>query len=116
MIGVLIMCTLSFWSRCLEIADPVSAKRFVECTQQTLDAICQEIDDRAHGRVRPIEDYLLLRRYTSGVEPSFHIMMLTSGLPDEVWNHPRIQSLYFNSMDMIILSNVSVLTGFSFIH
>ena len=101
------MYALSFWSRCLEIADPVSAKRFVECTQQTLDAICQEIDDRAHGRVRPIEDYLLLRRHSSGMVPCFHIMMLTSGLPGKVWNHPRLQSLTISAMDLIILSNVS---------
>jgi hypothetical protein len=63
--------------------------------------------------VRPIEDYLALRRYTSGIEPCFHIMMLTSGLPDEVWNHPRIQSLNIGSMDLISLSNVRVSTGFS---
>jgi len=97
--------TANFWSRCLQVADPVSAKRVVESTQQTLDAICQEIDDRAHRRVRPIEDYLLLRRQTSGVVPCFHFMMLTSGLPDEVCNHPQIQSLCFGAMDLITLSN-----------
>ena len=84
MIGVLIMYTLSFWARCLEIADPVTAKRFVESMQQCLDAICLEIDDRTNGLVRPIEDYFLLRRHTSGEESSFHVMMLMSGLPDEV--------------------------------
>jgi hypothetical protein len=70
--------------------------------------MCQEVEDRAHGRVRPIEDYLALRRHTSGSEPCFHFMVLTSGLPDEVWNHPRIQSLNLGSIDLIMLSNVSL--------
>jgi Delta6-protoilludene synthase len=76
--------------------------------QKDLDAICQEADDRAQGRVRAIEDYLALRRYTSGIEPCLHMALLWKGLPDEIWNHPRIQDLNIGCLDLIILSNVRI--------
>ena len=55
------------------MAGPIAAKRFVKSMQKCLDATCLEIDDRNDGRVRPIEDYFLLRRHNSGIVPSFHI-------------------------------------------
>jgi hypothetical protein len=101
-------CAFSFWSRALTFTSPSSARRFVANFGEYTDAVAQEAQDRDHGRVRSIEDYLDLRRGTIGVKPSFDFFLLPEDLPDEVLAHPCIERLVLGAIDMTILANVSV--------
>ena len=66
----------------------------------------QEVADRAHKHIRGIQDYLEVRRDTSGAKPCFALLELDMNLPDEAIHHPVIEELYIISIDMILLGNV----------
>ncbi|KAK0458925.1 terpenoid synthase [Desarmillaria tabescens] len=96
-----------FWIRTLEEghASASTAKRFIEAFEQYTDCVAQQAEDRDIGRIRPIEEYLAMRRGTVGVRPSFDFFMLSEDLPDEAVKHPQIEKLVLCAIDMSILSN-----------
>ncbi len=102
--------SISFWIRTLEEghASASTAKRFLEAFAQYTDCVAQQAEDRDVGRIRPIEEYLAMRRGTVGVRPSFDFFMLSEDLPDEAVKHPQIEKLVLGAIDMSILSNVSL--------
>ena len=66
----------------------------------------QEAADRIQKHIRNIQEYLEVRRDTSGAKPCFAVLELDMNLPDEAIHHPVIEELYILSIDMILLGNV----------
>lgn len=82
-------------------------------------AITVQARDRAAGVIPDLEDYIAVRRDTSGCKPCWALIEYASGLdlPDEVMEHPIIQSLDEATNDLVTWSNVSIEMGsFAFLH
>ncbi|KZT42148.1 terpenoid synthase [Sistotremastrum suecicum HHB10207 ss-3] len=95
----------SFWSRALLSSSRSAAHRFVDHFQNYVDSVVQQAADRDSNHIRSIEDYLILRRHTIGVLPSFDILQMDKDLPDHVVYHPKVLALVELATDMIILAN-----------
>ncbi|KAF4601753.1 terpene cyclase [Pleurotus pulmonarius] len=94
-----------FWANAILIATPTAQIRFIDSCQTYLDALIQEVEDRAKGRIRSLEDYFEVRRGTVGVEPSFAIGELYLNIPQEVVDHPVIAKLREIAVDLITIAN-----------
>ncbi|KAL4256105.1 Isoprenoid synthase domain superfamily protein [Pleurotus pulmonarius] len=94
-----------FWANAVLVASPTSQVRFVDSCQTYLDALVQQAEDRAQGRVRHIEDYFTVRRGSIGAAPSIAIGALYLNIPQETLDHPVISKLTEICIDMIIIGN-----------
>ncbi|KAK0471423.1 terpenoid synthase [Armillaria novae-zelandiae] len=96
-----------FWIRALEEGrtSPSTARRFTETFAEYTDAVVQQAEDRDLGRIRPIEEYLVIRRGTVGVRPSLEFFLLSEDVPDEAIRHPQVEKLVLSVIDMCILAN-----------
>lgn len=75
-------------------------------------AVTVQARDRAAGIIPDLEDYIAVRRDTSGCKPCWALIEYAAGLdlPDEVMEHPVIQSLDEATNDLVTWSNVGTLT------
>jgi hypothetical protein len=74
-----------------------------------LKAVTIQARDRVAGVIPELEDYIIMRRDNSGCKPCLALIEYASGLdlPDEVIEHPIIESLGEATNDLVIWSNVS---------
>lgn len=70
----------------------------------------QEAGLRDCGEVLELEDYVHLRRENSAVRVCFGMISYILGidLPEEVFEDPIFQQIYFSAVDMVCWANVSV--------
>ncbi|KZV73684.1 terpenoid synthase [Peniophora sp. CONT] len=97
--------TRQFWERAIQTASPGSQKRFLDYSAQYTQAVVQEAEDRQNDYIRTVDEYLVVRRDTSGVKPCFAIIELGLSLPQEVVDHPVIKEMEILGTDMILLFN-----------
>lgn len=99
----------SFWQRALALTTPGSAciRHFVEGFDLYMKSMIQEAEDRETKRVRPVEEYLQLRRETFGAQATIALLGFGLELPEEVLSHPVIQSMTLAAMDLLCITNVS---------
>ena len=73
-------------------------------------AVAIQARDRAADVVPDLEDYIAVRRDTSGCRPCWVLIEYAYGLdlPDEVMEHPIIQGLDDATNDLVAWSNVSI--------
>jgi len=100
----------SYWSRFIAEGSQGSKKRFVQTMDLFFEAVTTQARDRAAGVIPSIEDYIIVRRDTSGCKPCWALIEYANGLdlPDEVMEHPIIQSLDEAANDLVTWSNVSI--------
>jgi hypothetical protein len=74
-------------------------------------AVAMEANDRINGVTPDLESYITLRRDTSGCKFFFALIEYANNLtlPDEVMEHPVIQSLNQSVNDLVTWSNASCL-------
>ncbi|KAF5346639.1 hypothetical protein D9758_013207 [Tetrapyrgos nigripes] len=97
--------TRDFWKRTLQSSSPSSAQRFIRNFDEYTDAVRQQAVEREAGYHRNLQDYYALRRGTIGVRPSFDYFLLPDDIPDEALEHPQIEKLAIDAIDMTILAN-----------
>lgn len=85
----------------------MAEKHLINTMQLYVDSVVQQSEDRAHDRVRSIDEYWDMRRHTSGCLPSFALIGLNLDFPDEVHNHPSLQRLRDLALFLIYAGNVS---------
>jgi len=95
-----------FWARAIQTASLPFQRRFLDSFTKYLRAVVVEALDREQGHCRSMDDYLKLRRYTIGAEPSFLLHEMGMDLPDEVFYHPVIMELAENIIDLVLIDNV----------
>jgi len=100
---------IRFWKRAGTLAAPNSPcfDRFIATSETYLNAVVEEVEDRVHNRIRPVQDYLRMRRDTCGARPTLTLFEFGLNLPNEVVGHPTLISLTQDAVDLIILVNVS---------
>jgi hypothetical protein len=71
-------------------------------------SVAQQTQDRTQGVIPDMESYLTVRRDNSGCKPCFQLTEFAAGidLPEEVVQHPIIQSLEEATNDLVTWSNV----------
>ena len=76
-------------------------------------AVTIQARDRAAGVIPDLEDYVVMRRNTSGCKPSWALIEYANGLdlPDEVMEHQVIQNLDDATNDLVTWSNVKFYSG-----
>ena len=98
----------SYWNRCIKDAGPGVQARFKTSLELFFGAIHRQALDRDSGVIPELEDYILLRRDTSGCKPVFDLIeyALRIDLPEAVVSHPVIKALNQSTNDLVTWSNV----------
>lgn len=98
-----------FWERANRLATPGSPcfEHFIAATEQYVNGVAQEIEDRMHNRVRPLEEFIRLRRDTAAARSVLGLCEFGLNLPNEVIQHPIISALTLDAVDLTFISNVS---------
>ncbi|KAI0642461.1 terpenoid synthase [Trametes meyenii] len=97
--------TRDFWSRAITYATATARRRFIASWVDYAKAVVEQAKDRDEHRVRTIEEHFALRWGTAGVLPCFAIAELALDIPDDVHQHPLVQALRENVVDVIIFDN-----------
>ena len=71
--------------------------------------VVEEASDRDHNRIRKVDDYLRLRRATSGGRPTLDLLEFGLELPEDVTEHEVVKEMREIAVDMIIFVNVRTL-------
>lgn len=82
-------------------------KRFVDTAELYVKAAFQQTVNRSIDRIPTVQEFIMLRRSTSGVDLSFVVLEYSLGLnlPDEVHSDPTISELRMAANDIITWSN-----------
>jgi len=93
-------------------ASPGCQKRFIHTMDLFLKAIATQARYRAAGVVPDLGGYIVMRRDTSSCKICWTLIEYANDLdlPDEVMDHPIIQSLDEATNDLVTMSNVSIYT------
>jgi hypothetical protein len=97
-----------FWQRALRLTKPGAAciKLFIEGFDLYMKSMVQEAKDRETKLVRPVDDYLQLRRETFGAQATISLIGFGLEIPGEVHSHPVMQSMVLAAMDLLCITNV----------
>ena len=100
---------VSFWIRASAYvpSDAHCLKHFVEEFDLYSAAVTLEAHDRTNRVYRTFEEYLAIRRYSSGCPLSFALCEFGLDLPEEAYHHPIMEQLRYQATDLISLDNVS---------
>jgi hypothetical protein len=98
-----------FWQRALTLTDPGAAcvEQFIDGFEVYMKSMIQEAKDRETKRVRPVNDYLQLRRETFGAQATIALCGFGLEIPEDVFSHPIMQSIQLAAMDLLCIINVS---------
>ncbi|KAI0752803.1 terpenoid synthase [Daedaleopsis nitida] len=97
--------TRQFWSHATQHASETSRIRLEGAWDRFTMSLVEQARDRDEGRLRTVEEHMMLRRLTIGTEPFYALAALALDLPQEAWGHPIIQSLHADITDIIFLDN-----------
>lgn len=100
---------LSFWLRATAYVRPDAhcLKHFIRDFDTYTEAVVREADDRTKRVYRSFEEYLSIRRDSSGCLPSFGLCEFGLDIPEEAYHHPRMEQLRDQATYLIAIGNVS---------
>jgi len=101
-------CLRRVWLRAIKVASEPAQRRFIRAFTDYVYGVSDEASDRTSGHIRSIADYFPLRRQTVGIYPSLFSVELGLDIPDEVMEHPVLQSLIVLTADSTVLTNVRI--------
>ena len=102
------ICLHRFWLRAIKIASEPAQRRFIRGFTDYVYGVIDEASDRTSGHIRGIADYFQLRRLTAGGYSYLFPVELGLEIPDEVMEHPALQSLLSSTADSSMLANVRI--------
>jgi Delta6-protoilludene synthase len=105
---ILNLITTRFWLRAIKVSSQAAQERFIKTFAEYVYAVIDEASDRARGHIRGIQDYLKLTRLTAGGYPSFVAVEAGLNIPEEVMEHPALESLCAYAAESLVLTNVRV--------
>ncbi len=93
----------------LESAGPGCRQRLMSTLDTYFQAIMQQAADRTGRDIPELEEYILLRRDTSGCKTGFAFIEYAAriDLPDDVIEHPVLKALSDATNDLVSWANVS---------
>ena len=97
-----------YWLRAIKVASEPAQRRFIRTFTDYVYGVIDEASDRTSGRIRGIADYLWLRKLTAGAYVSLFPVELGLEIPDEVMEHPALESLRSWTVESSMLINVCI--------
>ncbi|KAF8151498.1 terpenoid synthase [Crassisporium funariophilum] len=99
--------TRDFWIRASSFVSPDAhcLPHFIQDMDDYTAAVVNEADDRANRRYRGFEDYISIRKYSSGCLPSFALCEFGLDLPEEAFHHPLMVALREQATYLIAIGN-----------
>ncbi|KAF8649320.1 hypothetical protein AX16_005875 [Volvariella volvacea WC 439] len=84
---------------------PSCAMNFITAFRTYVMMVVTEAEDRDEKEIRPVEDYLRIRRDTSGAKPTLALLEFGLDLPQEVITHSTIARMTSVTIDLIAIIN-----------
>ncbi|KAI0261488.1 terpenoid synthase [Gloeopeniophorella convolvens] len=99
--------TGEFRERLTRTSGPCSFRRFLKHCEDYIDGVGREAEYRERGEVLDMESFKHLRRENSAIRLCFGLFEFSLGidLPDEVFENPVFQNLYWAAADMVCWAN-----------
>ncbi|KAH9035467.1 isoprenoid synthase domain-containing protein [Lactarius deliciosus] len=99
--------TGEFRARLTRTSGPCSFRRFLKHCQDYIECVAQEAEYRERGEVLDMESFKHLRRENSAIRLCFGLFEYSLGidLPDEIFENPVFESLYWAAADMVCWAN-----------
>ncbi|KAK4187368.1 terpenoid synthase [Podospora australis] len=94
-----------WWALGRHTATPMAERHMFETMQLYVDAVVQQSADRNQNKLRSFEDYIQLRRHSSGIYPTFVLCELDLDFPEEVYQHPLLQKMRDTACDNVLAIN-----------
>jgi Terpene synthase family 2, C-terminal metal binding len=97
-----------FRHRLTRTSGPHSFQRFLRHSEDYIECVAREAEYRERGQVLDMESFKHLRRENSAIRLCFGLLEYSLGidLPDEVFENPIFESLYWAAADMVCWANV----------
>jgi len=97
------------FSKRLDTCPPTAKQRWINAFGDYLDATACEAENREHGTILGLKDYIDLRRGNSGLYPMFALIecILRIDLEPEVFDHLVLSNLTRTAVDLAMVANVS---------
>ena len=92
----------------MKVTSEGAQRRFIRDFTSYVYGVTDEASDRTSGHIRSIADYIPLRKLTSGSRATFICIELGLDIPDEVYEHPALESLLELTADTIVITNVRI--------
>ncbi|KAL1938253.1 hypothetical protein VTO73DRAFT_11897 [Trametes versicolor] len=97
--------TRQFWAHACVNSTASGRARFEQEWTRYVESVIGQTEDRDAGRLRTTEEYLELRRFTIGADPSYALAMARVDLPLAVSELPVFRKLRGCITDMLIFDN-----------
>ncbi|KAL0574886.1 Sesquiterpene synthase 10 [Marasmius crinis-equi] len=90
-----------------EGARPASSARLLQLCADYIQAVSVEAELRERGEILDVDAYVQLRRQNSAVAACFGLFEYALGLdlPEEVFEHPIFQEMYWAAVDLVCWAN-----------
>ena len=98
------ICIRRFWIRAMKSASKGAQRRFIRYFTNYVYGVTDEGFDRTNGHIRNLDDFMPLRRLTSDSRATFLSIELGLDIPDEVYEHPLLESLLDLTADTIVIT------------
>ncbi|KAM7203255.1 terpenoid synthase [Rhypophila sp. PSN 637] len=94
-----------WWALGRQTSTPMAERHLFETMQLYVDAVVQQSADRNDNRLRSFEDYVQLRRHSSGIYPTFVMCELDLDFPEDVYQHPLLERMRDIACDNVLAIN-----------
>ena len=91
----------------MTIPEDACIRHFIQGFDIYMRSMIKEAKDRETLHVRPIDDYLQLRRETFGAQATISFLSFGLGLPEHVVSHPIMKTVTLAAMNLLCIINVS---------
>jgi hypothetical protein len=101
---------LRFRTRFVRHAGPGCMRRFLQHCRDYISSVVKEAELRERDEVLDLSSFTTLRRENSAIRLCFGLFEYVLGfdLPDEVFEDPAFENLYWAAADMVCWSNVCI--------
>ncbi|KAL7796671.1 isoprenoid synthase domain-containing protein [Trichoderma ceciliae] len=79
--------------------------RFGATWIQYVDSVVKQAQYRSESRILDLEDFLAVRRHTSGAPSTIAFYEMNSDIPDDIREHPIVRELEILAVDLIVIAN-----------
>ncbi|KAF9263792.1 terpenoid synthase [Marasmius fiardii PR-910] len=99
--------TKDFRARYFKVAGPTSSARFLRHLKDYINSVATEAEYRERDEILDVDAFMELRRNNSAVILCFDLLEYVLGieLPDEVYEDPTFEELYWSAVDMVCWAN-----------
>ncbi|KAH8651060.1 isoprenoid synthase domain-containing protein [Xylariales sp. PMI_506] len=97
--------TRQFWLRIPATATDTFRRRFLATWEDYINSVVKQAEHRSKSRILNLDDYLIIRRHTSGAPSTIAFHEMHSEIPDNIRADPIICEMETLAVDLIVIAN-----------